>query len=1305
MATIYSNRNDNTGAHTTVSALSTSTWVGGAVPGVADIAYIIGRRTTINQAAFSKWAGTRTITVASTTNFASSGYFYTVTNGDEILKIDYTGTTSTTFTGCSVNETDSFNIWNSGQLIPNGGYIHNPAYIIQVNAGQIFEVTQLIIQEGGWIHINGGTLKVNEGILLRDGRLIGSSGTILITRPAGTTGTSTIGYLTAENYQLSIIDIDGTENRLYGNLSVQANKGDTSITVNGVTNGSFAVGDEVAIYELNDYRRRNVGYTGYRDASVNLKDLDEGIDIVGVSGSTLYIGKRNGSRGTVKAVSTDGGQKILEVQPDSIYFNAGDKVVINNVGYTIDRIEDSEVELYNYDFTNPATSLSDFWVDDSRHIYSAGWNIESGVGLRNTTGGYRELIHRTLWTREVIIEAEMSPRSAWTSGTLGTAGFGLITSYDPAFRWGHRGNDGFKTDYLIIDDANQDAYFYIRAMANYQNNRPDRVASFRTMIQNPATYRIENRKMRSTVYINGQEFTTEFRRDGAFKGLVGLFTNTNTAFRCRSLKIKIPTQKIYITTANDITVDSRVHESGIDHAHLIGSRVLKIASINTSSSGHCDLAFAYRGQDMVNAPGEWPLIIQRNGVNATHSVTPYLHNHDMNPDYYFDLGGTTGQVGFTIDLMSQKTFTHVSLVPRMNETSGFYGFNNVAIYGSNDLSSWTTLYGPTNDTKKWYGGGGSYGRMAYYPTGTVSYRYVKFETRGDQGGSNRNKYVNLSVHDFSEGYTINLNNASDFNIGDTISVLTDSGFLWNSREYEAYQAIVLSNNADPEQYMHGGWKSECTIIDKVGNKIYLDKPIWWGYIESNDSSTVVKTNKNFLITGRIGTSNAFADWQWPNVRTNDGGSVSRRYLFKNLRFQYVGSYRYSGSTSFNRGVIVSNDNYWNTILFDGISYVMGCDGTTWSGAIGSYYSSSVILRNSFITGAYTAYWEGYSHSSYSGSALFNNKILSVYMGTYISHPKIVVLNYNEVSSCDSGLNINTFRTDRMAIPFLSEIKSNYIKGTSYSGFTMNSESVGPGRVARIKIENNKVRGMDDYPLGSPNTFDGWPFVSSNFMAEHTGARISRYRNEGFLSDGDISSGLSWVSYQKNFGKFGYDLVKGVYHFAEKDPSRPDVTRIYNPNGDDYLWIAGMELDVLEDVPFQVYVKFDYRVPLMANLQDDGADDGRIRVYNLQHATLLSTQYGVVPNIAGDGWQTFEGTFSNFQAQEGRAGVFLTRDAQNGYVDIRNGVAYLLTDYPNKIKVIANTFNFNNIWDQYREFRDTRPLTAPTRATKVVRLKI
>ena len=104
MATIYSTRNDDAGSDNLVSYSSTSSWVDGVVPGPADTVYVVGRRTLINQGAFAKWVGTRTITVDSTSYFATSGYFYTTTQYGELVKIDYTGKTSNTFTGCSVNE-------------------------------------------------------------------------------------------------------------------------------------------------------------------------------------------------------------------------------------------------------------------------------------------------------------------------------------------------------------------------------------------------------------------------------------------------------------------------------------------------------------------------------------------------------------------------------------------------------------------------------------------------------------------------------------------------------------------------------------------------------------------------------------------------------------------------------------------------------------------------------------------------------------------------------------------------------------------------------------------------------------------------------------------------------------------------------------------------------------------------------------------------------------------------------------------------------------------------------------------------
>jgi hypothetical protein len=64
-------------------------WQGGIVPTSADLAQIRGIRTTINQAAFGYWNGTRDITVSSTSGFPVTGSFYTISERNQKLKINF----------------------------------------------------------------------------------------------------------------------------------------------------------------------------------------------------------------------------------------------------------------------------------------------------------------------------------------------------------------------------------------------------------------------------------------------------------------------------------------------------------------------------------------------------------------------------------------------------------------------------------------------------------------------------------------------------------------------------------------------------------------------------------------------------------------------------------------------------------------------------------------------------------------------------------------------------------------------------------------------------------------------------------------------------------------------------------------------------------------------------------------------------------------------------------------------------------------------------------------------------------------
>lgn len=1287
---------------------TTTTWQGGVIPGSADDVTISGYRTTINQSAISKWAGTTTITVASVSGFpTTNGYFWTGTANGEPVRINYTAVSGNSFIACSLDTSNPDYPWDLGGQIANGQYVLSPAPIIKMTGTDSWTINSLTIQNGGFFQMDPGTrLQVNAYVTIRDGWFVGrastgTTSTVVIARPEA----QGYGYFQTENYPMSFLDLDGSETRSWGTLTNSVAIGGVTATI-ALNTWTFAIGDEVAIYDPGQTANRKRSYNSYRDIVNHYTNMDEGFDVAGVSGSTLYLSRRNGARGTVKAVSGVGAQKVLTVDkndhPGQLSFKAGDTVVISNKAYVVNSVVNSEYTLASYDFQRGST-LADFLTDYTYEVNC--WAIDAnGAYFTSSGSSHGALVQKYLWRREMIVEVQHSVLNQYTTGTVTTAGFGPLTSYDPSTRQGSRGwYDLVKTGFWKIELSADKIWFgehMTSEYADYHQLSLDTagtstgiVGSLTAQIRSgPNLYRVETRDHQMKFSINGEQIGERFSMNGLPGGLWGYHSiNNNTGSRIKSITYKAPTQDLYITTTDSFNPGDIVYEAGAELAHGQGRRIVKIASKITDRGTHDDLAFQYRG--VYATDGVHPFCLNVNG--SFNSGGQWICNHEMLQDYWLD-AGTGANPYVVIDLGTPRTFTHVGFSPRTDEMGTDPGMVSVQIWGSNDNVSYTSVYGPTTDTKKYVGNGTASwaNQIGYYATGSQTYRYVKFSTNGHNGTLNTtiNRYLNVGVFNFASGnYTIGVNNAADFNIGDTISVMCHQQAQGNYSDLFMYNTVKAGGNVDTKYHVP---YTHRIVLNKVGNTLYLDAPINWGFIEGGE--TVVKVNRQFNIKGFYSKDGGTL-WQKPYFITNAGTNTPRITWLKNVYFTDVGSSRL-GASNWTRSVSFYSQDYNNANIVDSCS-VEGYNDSGANGFVG--VNASCIWRNNYVANVYE--WRPYYLNSFQGVYMVNNKIHQFW---YLrgEGQKNSPFSYNEACAfytfAPVAYGYDGYTTGAMQ----AEWRRNILHGwRDIAGYYDNDYAWSLCPIYTIEYNRYYATNYMVYQIRPPHDLN-FP-VGTDTFCKHPGQRLTQYRNVGWTGWWSTNDwGLPYGG-SKDLGRAGYDMtVAGLYHHTIR-PANADYLRIYANTGDGQLALMVIRGHCKTPIPIQVYIEFEYRHPMRYNrIQNGNWDNGKFRVGAIQNGVYASgyPQYTTMPT--SDAWQRYVNTVTTFVSTSGQFAVWIGRGDDSSFVDIRNARAWVVSNTTTNLTVLANTFDTSKYFDPSQDKRYIQPaVTTASNRFKQIRL--
>jgi hypothetical protein len=1328
-----------------------SVWYGGIVPTASDQVFIRGLRTTINNTpGYQPWVGYQTLTVASTASFPDSGSFYTYTDRDEELKIDYLAVSaSNRFISCSIDTSyyswslDIYPITESlpskkGGIIPNGAYVQfKPGKIIIPSGSEIILSTSssgipaLTIENGGDLLIDsGGTFSPNGYVTLNDGsfRMTGSA-LFKFNKNYPTSSTETGVLLNtcgiyANNFPMQSIIIDGPEVRTNSILSQNASIGDYYITVNDISN--FEIEDPLFIGEafLTQSRTDNGTLSGLRAPYVNqISSYDEVVEVTykDTGSNRLYIKRVNGLEGKILATASS-----TEIITDEERFQIGDKVLIGNQYRTVITSSLYDLELADYNFQSGST-LSEWDTDITRSFYFNDWTLIPGTGLTQFTSTlYRHLFVKNIMLDNVKVEAWVSNLRDITTGSGSRAEYGIYIQSEPQSDFDSTTPTSAPTTQPLrtafVIDPNNDR-IYLR-QKNYNNTVVS--SSYTGSYPQDGLKKFTLEASRGFVkgYVNDDEILNEVAIAGTLWGRVGLYSNGNNCFVCTRYKVYQKTFKVVLDSPTTTTIGQTMYETGIEYNHNAGDKITKLYSTVIDPLEHVDYAFSYRGaadytttnplSGSSNTSGSFPYIFGNNssGSKTADAGQFWRLTNDLNQTY--DLGN-----GFTrsviLDFGQPITFNRVAFLE--NFTSNLQNFTasrGIQFSGSNDIigsfvtaSNWVPLTSSiiderlrtTSETFRSYNIGGPH-----------TYRFLRIETNGTtRTTAGFNNFRGYRVR-YNISSSLQVNNSSDLNIGDSITIIARNNMqpLATATNYSV--AMFATGSLSPSSFLDK-FNQDYKIISKsAGNVIYLDQPFEEGSIEKG--AYVVKLNKQLNFSGSFASTSSWCTGRIA-VLGNTQNPV-RRMLFNNVGFQnlnnsfpYLGTGANLGYSGFaiqyngwyNYMGLVQGCSFYNCFnLSNGIMYHVGKAGTA--------------DRHNIFSG-FTTIYQNSDTPAISAPLISTGNIYYGITGLtgLTGHFSLHVFSYNSILGGNLPLPsfVTPTNTPTYNYPYstMFVIRRNGTEGvTGQFAPAVSADNIGTN--ANYIVDHNRFGYINNNgSVFFTTTFMDKAFETPFILPKRGGMDARRVTPTVVSSVSAVNYGMTkptWyiTNYIKDYNRLGYNVwtnTSGWWLRKQNDP----YYRFYRHAGANQDWrtpqlAASFYLE--EGVSASFDVSFNYYQTWNIFNQVEQVASGSIY--------MLATKDGnEVELISGSAYFTsllpksqtptlFTKTYSftgSGHFQIALAGMVY----RSGYTAFSNISSRLSISDPNKAQVFTNTFNeryFDNGDKWMAKSMYAQPITAP-----------